>query len=130
MVLWFIVDTSDTRRQHSLHCGVTKVRLFDPCAILRKERVTQGSPLVRIDSTELPDRFKLRLALSQYGRTETEDPALVTSVCVVCTGTRAFAKTPRRGSGSCTWKFTAATTPPTRTREAERDFRNIVAETN
>lgn len=73
MVLWFIVDTSDTRRHHSLHCGVTKVRLFDPCAILRKERVTQGSPLVRIDSTELPDGFKLQLAPNQYGRTKTED---------------------------------------------------------
>ena len=57
----FMADTSKTSRRHSLHCGVTKVRLFDPRAVLREKRMTQGGPLVRCNGAELSDRFKLQL---------------------------------------------------------------------
>jgi hypothetical protein len=91
--------------------------------------MTQGSPLVRIDSIELSDGFKLQLqGISTEQQIRKINPgrqALVTLVCVGCAGTWAFEKIPGREPGSCTWRFTVATTAPTRTKETERDFRNI-----
>src|SRR5260221_1105671 len=55
------MSPSDIRKCYSLYRGVAKARMFDPHAIPWEDGMMQGGPLIRSNSTELSDRFKLRL---------------------------------------------------------------------
>lgn len=83
--------------------------------------MTKYSPLVRVDGTELSNRFELQLqGISVESGRSTQ--ALITSVGVGNTGFWDFTE-------SCTRRFTEATAMPTRTSEVERARRNIAEQT-
>jgi hypothetical protein len=86
--------------------------------------MTQDSPLVRFDSAKLSNSLELQI---QGISAERKIQALITSVCVGSTGIWAFTE---RRSESCTFRFTEATTMPTRPSEIERGLRNIAVDAN
>ena len=88
--------------------------------------MSQDGPLVRFDSTKLPNRFELRLQGSAWnGKLTRAFAAFLTSVCVDSSGVWAFTE---RKSGSCTCRFTEPTAMPTKTNEIVRGFRNIAVD--